>query len=118
MKAFIKESFAPTLIILVASALVVLAMLPLAQTNWAESVRSNPGHEREDMEPMTETEAGEHTEPPSAAVGFVFSLIKVTLQMGIGGLLTALVLWIIKIVLRMRHVFQGSLTVFSGRQSE
>ncbi|MCP4359027.1 MAG: hypothetical protein GY796_13485 [Chloroflexi bacterium] len=93
-------------------------MLPLAQTDWANTIRSNPGHEREDMEQMTETEAGEHAEPPSAIVGFVLPFIKVALGMGVGGLLTALVLWLIKIALRMRHVFQGSVTVFSGRQSE
>jgi len=96
MKTFIKESFVPTLIILVASALVILAVLPLAQTDWAETVRSSPEHEQEDM-----TEEVEHAEPPSAVVGFVLSFIKVTIQMGICGLLTALVLWINK---RIRHV--------------
>ncbi|MDM8528077.1 hypothetical protein QUF58_07660 [Anaerolineales bacterium HSG24] len=94
MKTFIKESFVPTLIILVASALVILAVLPLAQTDWAETVRSSPEHEQEDMEQMTEE--GEHAEHPSTVVGFVLSFIKVTIQMGIGGLLTALVLWISK----------------------
>ncbi|MDM8520129.1 hypothetical protein QUF64_08785 [Anaerolineales bacterium HSG6] len=102
MKTFIKESFVPTLIILVASALVILAVLPLAQTDWAETVRSSPEHEQEDMEPSSAE--GEYAELPFAIVGFVLSFIKVTMQMGIGGLLTALVLWISK---KIRHVLQG-----------
>ena len=106
MLTFIKESFVPTLIILAAAALVVLASIPLAQTDWAEGFRSGFGGEG--TEQVTEVEAGEDEEAPPAAAMLVLPLVKVTLLMSIGGLLTALVLWIVRLISRWRRVPQGS----------
>ena len=102
--SLIKEHFIPTLIILVASAIVILAALPAANTDWAEGIRSN-SHERHERgeagQEFEEGEGGEGSEGrprPSGVLMIVGPLIKVTILMGIGGLLTALVLWIIRLV--------------------
>ena len=111
----IKENFFPTLIILVASAIVILAALPAANSEWAEGIRNNSRDQREGQQ-FEEGEGGEGGEGREAAEGrgrpsgvfmIVAPLIKVTILMGIGGLLTALVLWIIRVSGGRKRVPQG-----------
>jgi hypothetical protein len=102
--SFVKESFIPTLIILAAAALVVLASIPLAQTDWAEGFRSGFGGEG--AEQVAEAGDGEREGGDMGAFIYLAPLIKVTILMGIGGLLTALVWGIIKLVSRSKRVLQ------------
>ena len=100
MTTFLKESLVPTLIILVAAAVVVLAGLPLAQTDWADGMRSNFGGQG--TEQVVEAEDSRGGEDMGVFV-YVAPLFKVTILMGIGGLLTASGLGIVKLVPRWIH---------------
>jgi len=90
----LKENLVPTLIILLAGLLISFAAVPLQNTEWAEGMRAeadghNEGAEREGREG-----------PPDGLLGSVLMvllpLVKVSLLMGIGVLLTTLVSWIIR----------------------
>ena len=102
--SLIKEYIGPILIILAASALVVLAALPVANTDWAEGIRSDVGEAEEGAEGFSE---GDEGAPPRVLL-IVGPLIKVTILMGIGGGLTALVLWIIRLVSGRKPIPQKS----------
>lgn len=96
MLTFLKQSVVPALIILVAAALIVIAVLPLAQTDWADSIRT--GFDGEGTDQVAETEGGK----PSGIIVYVMSLVKVFILMGIGALLTFVVLGIVKGVRRLK----------------
>ncbi|MEM7134208.1 MAG: hypothetical protein AAF702_48510 [Chloroflexota bacterium] len=83
----LKENLVPTLIILLAGLIVSFAAVPLQNTEWAEGIRTEVGEGAEGAE-------GEGS-PPGGIIMIIAPLLKVTILMGIGGLLTALVLWII-----------------------
>ncbi len=81
----LKNTLIPTIIILLAAALVVIAALPLAETEWANSFR-------------VENELGDSSEPferegenAPAVLMFILPLVKVTIFMGVGVLLTTLI---------------------------
>ncbi len=90
----IRENLMPTLLILIAGLIVSFAVVPLQSTEWAENFRAESG------EGGGEGFEGEGA-PPMALL-IILPLVKVSLLMGIGGGLTALVLWIIRRVKRMR----------------
>lgn len=102
----IKKNIGPILIILAASALVVLAALPVGNTEWAEGFRSDFGEAGEGAEGFPEGEGGEGAPPRVLLI--VGPLIKVTILMGIGAGLTSLVLWIIRLVSGRKPVPQKS----------
>ncbi len=84
----LKDSILPIVIIIVASALVVLASMPLAQTEWADDMRGEFVGEGAESD-----NAGEGEAPPDMGVLiYIAPLIKVTLLMGIGAGLT-MFLW-------------------------
>ncbi len=97
----IKQNLVPTLLILAASALVVLVSLPLAQTDWADGFRT--GFDSEETTQVVQAEAtdGEEETLPGG-VASVAPFFKVIALMGIGGLFTALVSGIIKFVSRRK----------------
>jgi len=92
----IRENLVPTLIILIAGLIVSFAVVPLQNTEWAESLRveSSEGGEPEGF--------GDGENAPPMALLIILPLVKVSLLMGIGGGLTALVFWIIRRVKRIR----------------
>ena len=70
--------FKPTLIILLASTLVILIELPMAQTEWADSLRETVSSHREE-------------EAPSEGFRYVLPFVKEFVLIGIpGGLLLAI----------------------------
>lgn len=89
----LKENLVPTIIILLAGLIVSFAAVPLQDTEWADGFRTEVGERGEGVE----AEGAESREggQPSGVLSVIGPLIKVTILMGIGGLLTALVLWII-----------------------
>lgn len=93
----IQENLAPTLIILIAGLIISFAVVPLQDTEWAESIRMSAGGFDENFEEDGMSEG----ESFSRIAMVIFPLIKVTLLMGVGGLLTALVLSIIRIIKRL-----------------
>ena len=94
----LKENLVPTLIILLAGLIVSFAAVPLQNTEWAEGFRTGVSERGEGVEAAGAegSEGGQEGGTPSSALMVVGPLIKVTILMGIGGLLTALVLWIIR----------------------
>ena len=95
-------SNSPTLIILLAGLIVSFAAVPLQITEWAEGFRTSSESEGRvavqgadgaaSAEGMAPAE-GDARQPGGVAMIFL-PLVKVMVIMGIGGLLTALVLWI------------------------
>lgn len=102
MATFLKESLLPTLIILAAAALVVLVSLPLAQTDWADGMRTS-FEAQEGGEEIATVEGGEAERGDMGVFNYIAPLIKVTILMGIGGLLTMLALGVIKLIPRMKR---------------
>lgn len=96
----LKENLVPTLLILLAGLLVSLAAVPLQNTEWADGIRSGVSEGGEVVE-AADAEGSEGNAPSPVFV-VVAPLIKVTLLMGIGGLLTALTLWIIGRIKRQK----------------
>jgi len=99
----LKENLLPTLIILLAALLVSFAVLPLQNSEWADGFRvgSESGVAEQSAEGAA-TAASE--EPPIAGVAqILLPLVKVAAIMGIGGLLTALGLWVSNKVNRWRR---------------
>ena len=90
----LKENLVPTLIILLAGLIVSFAAVPLQNTEWAEGFRTGVSERGEGVEAAGAE--GSEGGQPSGVFMVVGPLIKVTILMGIGGLLTALVLWIIR----------------------
>lgn len=95
--SILKDNLIPTLIILLAGLIVSFAAVPLQNTEWADGIRTGfsedgEGSEREEAD--GERAVGEEGRP-GGVIMIIGPLIKVTILMGIGGLLTALVLWII-----------------------
>lgn len=90
----LKENLTPTLIILFAGLIISFAAVPLQSTEWAEGIRAEAdGH--------SEGSEGEGREGPSegllgSVLMVILPLVKVSLLMGIGVLLTTLVSWIIR----------------------
>ncbi len=78
MQAIFKQFGVPTLIILLAAAVVSVAILPLAGTEWAEGFR------------MSAVIVSEDEGAVGGIVTIIGPLIKVAALMGIGALLTAL----------------------------
>jgi len=116
----LKENLIPTLIILVAGLIVSFAALPLQNTEWAESFRAGVGESgdgvaaegAEGVEVIADgQEDGQEGDAPGGIIMVIGPLIKVTLLMGIGGLLTVLVLWIIRMV---RRTGSGSSEAIEG----
>lgn len=96
--AIIKENLIPILIILVAGLVVSFAAVPLQDTDWAENMRMEVGAEGEERANFTEENS-----PPNSSLLVILPLVKVTILMGIGGALTALVLWLIRVFQRGRN---------------
>lgn len=87
---FIKTNAVPTLIILIAAAVVILASWPLAQTEWAEEMR---------IEAAGEQVAEETPEDvPGGVMVYVAVLIKFAALTGIGAGLTMLVTRVIRLI--------------------
>lgn len=80
------------LIILLASVIVMALFMPLAQTEWAESMRNGFGAETDGMS----AEGRKGPEGMPAAVGFIAGFIKEIVVMGIPALITLGVLRIIR----------------------
>lgn len=78
MQTILKQYGVPTLIILLAAAVVCVAFLPLAGTEWADGFR------------LTTDVVQEEGVPAGGIIMIVGPLIKVAILMGIGALLTAL----------------------------
>lgn len=97
MLTFLKQSIVPTLIILAAAALVIIAVLPLAQTDWADGFRTGFGGEGTEQVAEAEGFEGEDGRP-SGIIIYVMSSVKVFILMGIGALLTFVVLGIVRII--------------------
>ena len=93
----IKKNLVPMLIILVAGLVVSFAAIPLQNTEWAENMRTEVGAEGEERADFAE-EGG----PPNSSLMIILPLVKVTVLMGIGGALTALVLWLIRLFKRFK----------------
>lgn len=81
----LKESLWPIVAIIVASAIVMFAIAPLDSSEWADSMRGEFSAEAEgrDGEPFAEGEGG-----PSGILRFIGPLIKITILMGVPGLIT------------------------------
>lgn len=73
----------PTMIILIAATLVILATLPLAQTEWADGLREAFANQLEG------TEKGEG---PSSALRYVLPFVKELLFIGIPGAILIVIL--------------------------
>ncbi len=71
----LRESLTSTLVIIIASAIVIFLIAPLDATEWASSMRAGAGEE-----------GGEGM--PGGIFGLVAAFIKITLLMGIPGLIT------------------------------
>ena len=96
MMKLIKENIGPTLIILFASALVIMAAWPVENSAWAEGIRTQPDHhgpEGGEHDHEGEGRPGPEGRPGGIAMIFL-PMVKVAILMGIGGLLTALGLFI------------------------
>ncbi len=91
MMKLIKENIGPTLIILFASALVIMAAWPVENSAWAEEIRSQPDHHGPEGE---RGEGGEREGPPGGIAMIFLPMVKVAILMGIGGLFTAIGLFI------------------------
>ena len=97
MMKFIKDNIGPTLIILFASALVIMAAWPVENSAWAEGIRNQPdshGPEGGEGESGEGGEGGEEEGAPGGIAMIFLPMVKVAILMGIGGLLTALGLFI------------------------
>ena len=80
----LKNILIPSIIILIAAALVIFAALPLASTEWADSFRVE-----NELSSNSEREAIEQEgENAPAILMVILPLIKVTIFMGVGALLT------------------------------
>jgi len=101
MMKLIKENLGPTLIILFASALIIMAAWPVENSAWAEGIRterSNHGPEGGEGEGEGEAFSGEGEDAPPRIAMIFLPMVKVAILMGIGGLFTALGLWIARLV--------------------
>ena len=74
------------IIILAISTLIAILFLPLANTDWAEGVRTSIG--AEDNETGFGGEIGRSEPELSAAAGWIVSFVKIGLFMTIPGLIT------------------------------
>lgn len=90
------ETLKQTIIILMASLLVVLAALPLAQTEWAEGLRNDVGHEGE----TAEQGAGVPANMPPV-MRYTLPFVKELILMGIPGLLAYGILQLLKWISRL-----------------
>ena len=89
------QSFKQILIIVLASIIVMALFMPLAQTEWVESMRSGFGTEGESMG----DESGEDPRVPGdmpAALGIIMGFIKEIVIMGVCMLITLGVLRIVR----------------------
>ena len=94
------KTFKQTIVIFLVATLIVLAGLWLAETDWADSYRTNPaGFAAEETTENNETfvqEDGENRGEMSAVTGYLASFVKEAFLMGIPGLLTIGVLQLTK----------------------
>lgn len=79
-----KQLFIPMLGVLVASAVIIMAILPLGNTGWADSFRGVPSIEAENAPVVGEGEEA----PLQGIVRTVDAFLKVILFMGIPALIT------------------------------
>lgn len=107
MMKLLKKNLIPALIILLAGLLVSFAAIPLQNTAWAENTRAEVGSEGgvgealgEEGEPSSEVSGEIPSGVPGGVLTMILPLVKVIIFMGIGGLLTALALWIIRLFMR------------------
>ena len=80
MKKFLKENVVPILIISVVSLLLVYAMLPLSQAEWADVVRT-----------AFQDKIAEEKGTQLGILIYIVPFVKLTIWMGTGVLLTILV---------------------------
>ncbi len=73
----LKEMIWPIVLITIASAIVILAIAPLDGSAWAEGMRAGAS-----------AEGGEALDQLSGIIRFIGPLIKITLLMGVPGLIT------------------------------
>jgi len=93
MTTTIRKNLVPALLILLAGLIVSFAALPLENTGWAEGIRAGVGIGGEGGEGLVR-----EGQSPAGVVAMIGPLIKVAALMGIGALLTALGLWLIRMV--------------------
>ncbi|MFK7805869.1 MAG: hypothetical protein AB8G95_29835 [Anaerolineae bacterium] len=102
----IKENFWPTVIIIVASFIVIFAFWPLENSSFAEGFRT--GEVAEGGEGISSDEGAEDSEEPFGENGrltgaaALLPLIKVAALMGIGVLFTAIGTGIARLINRLR----------------
>ena len=77
----LKESIWPIILIIIASTIIMLAIAPLDSSEWAEGMRA-------DFSAETESEPSADGERPSGIFMLIGPLIKITILMGIPGLIT------------------------------
>ncbi len=97
--SMLKENLAPAIVILLAGLIVSFTVVPLQNTEWAESTRAGRSESGKGVE-APGVEVREEGDPLGGILMVVGPLIKVTILMSIGGLLTALVLRIISRIKR------------------
>lgn len=91
----VKENFIPTLIILLAGLIVSFAVVPLQNTEWADTIRAAASVDVEANEGFEGEDA-----PTTGALMMLLPLVKVAIFMGVGAALTALIAWIIRLFKR------------------
>ena len=88
----LKETIIQISLILLAAAVVILAIMPLENTNWADSIRNDAAVADDAIQSdqaQREGFNGEGAEPQiGGAIAYVASFIKIILFMGIPGLIT------------------------------
>lgn len=94
----IKKYAWPTIVILVASLIVTLAILPLANTEFADGIRAGAVSEGGEGERNAEEASGEMP----GVVRYVAGFIKEFLLMGIAGIITYTILRIVRRFSRKR----------------
>ncbi len=90
----LNNTFIPTIIILLAAALIVTLVLPLAGTEWADSFRteSETSGEVSSDETTSEPDVFESEDTNSPALFMLLlPIVKVIIFMSIGGLITILI---------------------------
>ena len=95
----IKKYAWPTIIILAASLIVALAILPLANTEFADSIRADTVTEGEGVEMGGE----EGSREMPGAIRYVAGFIKEFLLMGVAGVITYTILRIVRRFSRKRR---------------
>lgn len=86
----IKNNFVPTLIILIASAVVVFAAWPLENTQFAEDMRIGAVEEGEGIDSSEGEPLGEEGGGAGIALMIIGPLLKFTIFTAVGFLLTAI----------------------------